>query len=215
MNTIVRIAPEAIESLSMARIEAEVGERKVFAGDEWLVARRVVHACADFDILPALWFHPRAVAEGVAALRAGGTIVTDTHMARVGIPQRRLRPFGAQVVCLLGEERVRQRAQTQGMTQTAAAMEIALEEGLAEVVVIGNAPTALLRLVECLEAGAPVPRLVVAMPVGFVNAAESKELFLGRCPEVPSVVLRGRKGGSPLAASVINALAELALGQSG
>lgn len=205
------VAPEDIESLSMARIDAEVGDPKPFAGPEWLVARRVVHACADLDILGGLVFHPQAVAEAVAALRAGARIVTDTHMARMGIPTRRLEPLGATVECLLGERRVIMRARREGMTHSAAAMDILVEEGTADIVVIGNAPTALMRLTEHLLAGAQPPRLVVAMPVGFVNAAESKELFLQCCPHVPSIVLRGRKGGSPLAASAVNALAALAL----
>jgi len=205
------VTPEDIEPLSMARIDAEVGDPKPFAGPEWVVARRVVHACADLDIVNALVFHPRAVAEGVAALRAGARIVTDTHMARMGIPMRRLQPLGATVECLLGDARVAQRARREGLTQTAAAMDLLMEDGGADIIVIGNAPTALVRLAEHLLAGARPPRLVVAMPVGFVNASESKEFFLACCPTVPSIVLRGRKGGSPLAASAVNALATLAL----
>jgi len=206
------VAPQDIERLSMERIDAEVGEPKPFAGDEWAVARRIIHACGDIGVVEGLVFHPQAVAEGVLALRQGATIVTDTHMARVGIPKRRLAPLGAQAMCLLGEEEVARRASTLGITQTAAAMDVALERGLAHIVVIGNAPTALIHLVEQLEHGAPAPRLVVGMPVGFVNAAQSKEFFLQQCSSVPFIVLRGRRGGSALAASAVNALAELALG---
>ena len=204
------VAPMEIENRSFAIIDSEVPEPRPFSGYQWEVARRLIHTTADFDLLNHLVFQNDAVDAGVAALRRGCTIFTDTEMARSGIPVRRMAPLGCSVECLLNREDVVARAKVEGTTRARAAMDAAAEDIPASVMVIGNAPTALIRLVEYLEAGGQPPALIVGMPVGFVNAAESKALLI-HYGKVPYITISGRKGGSPLAAATMNALAEIAL----
>lgn len=204
------IAPADIEAESFRLIECEVPEPRPFVGAEWRVVRRMIHTSADFELLKLVRFSPGAVAAGLAALARGCRIVTDTEMARVGMVARRMDPLGCRVECLMHDPRVAERARRDGGTRARAAVDLCLESGGADVWVIGNAPTALLRLLERLDAGASRPALVVGLPVGFVNAAESKILLQARS-DVPFVTVDGRKGGSTLAAAVVNALAEEAL----
>ena len=203
-------APEDIERQSFAVIDAEVPCPRSFSGPEWAIARRLVHTTADFDLLNHLHFTPDAVGAGLAALRSGAPIFTDTAMAEAGIPVRRLESLGCVVTCLLRLPGVAEAAKARGSTRSLAAMQIAGERLHRAIVAIGNAPTALLGLLALMEERADIrPALVVGMPVGFVNAAESKELL--HKYEIPSITMQGRKGGSPLVAATINALAELAL----
>ncbi len=205
--------PETIETRSFAIIDSEVPEPRPFAGAEWEIARRLVHTTADFDLLNHLVIHPLAIQAGTAALARGCRIFTDTEMARSGIPVRRTDPLGCTVQCLLNRPDVVARAREQGTTRAHAAMDAATAELGNAIIVIGNAPTALIRLIDHLRSGGPAPALVVGMPVGFVNAAESKELLLEQ-HVVPYITIRGRKGGSPLAAATVNALAEMVLRRS-
>lgn len=205
---------EDIEAESMRIIESEVPEPRPFAGGEWLVVRRMIHTTADFGLLQQVCFHPRAVEAGKRALAAGCTLVTDTEMCRAGIPERRMAALGCTVRCLMRDPEVLTLAQAQGVTRARAAVDCAVERidpprGPA-IWVIGNAPTALLRLLELVAGGRAEPALVIGMPVGFVNAAESKALLLAQS-RIPYIVVEGRKGGSPLAASAVNALAEMVL----
>lgn len=204
--------PAAIEKRSFAIIEAEVGEPKPFSGKAWLVARRLVHSVGDLSLLSDLHLPEAAVEAGLAALRRGASVFTDTEMARAGMPERRLQPLGVTVSCLLSRPGLAEEAARRDVTRARAGME-ALGESLGgAVIAIGNAPTALLALLNLLDAGAPPPALVIGMPVGFVNAAEAKELLLRRA-HIPSLVVRGRRGGSPLAAAAVNALAVMAAEQ--
>ncbi|MGE4553526.1 MAG: precorrin-8X methylmutase [Desulfovibrionaceae bacterium] len=203
-------APAAIEAESFRIIESEVPEPRPFAGAEWRVVRRMIHTGADFELLDLVRFSPGAVAAGVAALSRGCRIVTDTEMARAGMVARRMEPLSCRVECLMHDPRAAERARRDGGTRARAAVDLCLESGGADVWAIGNAPTALIRLLERLDAGAPRPALVVGLPVGFVNAAESKALLLAR-PDLEFITVRGRKGGSTLVAAVVNALAEEAL----
>ena len=205
----VHVPPEEIESRSLAIIDAEVAEPRPFAGEEWAVARRMIHTTADFDLLTQIRFHPDAIEAGKEALLAGADIVTDTQMALAGIPLRRLEPLGCRVRCLMSDPHVAKRAKSEGVTRAWAAVDEVMAHGGADIFVIGNAPTALFRLLDWMERGARPPRLIVGMPVGFVNAAEAKELLLAQ-DAIPYITSVGRKGGSSLAASVINALAKLA-----
>lgn len=203
-----------IEAESMRIIESEVPEPRPFAGGEWLVVRRMIHTTADFGLLDLVSFHPLAVEAGKRALAAGCTLVTDTEMARAGIPDRRMNALSCTVRCLMRDPEVLALSQAQGSTRARAAVDFAVEtiappQGPA-IWVIGNAPTALLRLLEHVEAGRAEPALIVGMPVGFVNAAESKALLMAQS-KIPYIAIEGRKGGSALAASVINALAEMVL----
>lgn len=206
--------PESIEARSFAIIDAEAGASRPFSGDAWQVARRLVHTAGDLSLLEALVLPDGAVAAGVAALQAGAPVFTDTEMARSGIPVRRTDPLGVRVSCILSFSGLEEEARRLGITRSRAGI-MALGPRLAgAVVAVGNAPTALLALLEYIDGGGTPPALVIGMPVGFVNAAESKELLL-RHPIIPSLVVRGRRGGSPLAAAAVNALAEIALGRTG
>jgi len=199
--------PHEIERLSFQIIDTEAGAHG-FPEDQWTVVRRVIHTSADFEWQAMIRLHPEAVSAGVAAIRSGCTIVTDTNMARVGIRQRDLEPFGGSVRCYMTDERVAATAAREGVTRAKAAVDIAAAEVDGGIYVVGNAPTALLRLIELMDAGQLRPALVVGLPVGFVNAAESKALLLER--DVPQITNVGRKGGSNVAAAVVNALILLA-----
>ncbi|MFZ5453061.1 MAG: precorrin-8X methylmutase [Thermodesulfobacteriota bacterium] len=200
--------PQEIEAESFRRIDAQVGAHD-FSPQVWPVVRRMIHTSGDLGYLQTVRVHPRAVAAGLAALRRGAALGTDTRMLLAGISTGRLGRLGVAPFCILDDPEVGERAARQETTRTAAGVELALPRLAGGIVAIGNAPTALLRLLELLAAGAPPPALVVGLPVGFVNAAESKEaLTRQNCPFITSL---GPKGGSALAAAVINALAVAAL----
>ncbi len=200
--------PKDIEVESFRRIEAQVGAHDLPPA-VWQVVRRMIHTSADLDYLKTARVHPGAIVAGVEALRQGRPLVTDTRMLLAGIGSGRLGRLGVKPFCLMDDPEVAKEAARQGTTRAAAAMETALPQLSGGIVAIGNAPTALLRLLELLEAGAPPPALVVGLPVGFVNAAESKELLSQQhCPFITAL---GPKGGSAVAAAVINALAIMAL----
>lgn len=211
------LPPEAIEPRSFAIIDAEAPQPRPFSGTAWELVRRLIHTTGDFTIMDSVRIHEQAIPSGVEALRNGCTVVTDTEMARVGMPERRLLPLGCRAVCLLNDPAVAELAAERGLTRTAAAVDAAVEgrsvllqhglEGC--IVAIGNAPTALLRLLQRLEEGLPAPALIVGMPVGFVLAAESKQCLMKRAPR-PYICVEGRKGGSPLAAATVNALSIIA-----
>ena len=208
-------APEAIEAESFAIIDREVGPERPFIGRAWEVARRLVHTTADFSILDHLVVPDTAIDAGIAALHRGAPIFVDTEMARHGMTRRHLEPLGIAPECILSVPGTQERAKERGITRSRAGMELALPRLGGAIVAVGNAPTALLALIEYLQQGAPAPALVIALPVGFVNASESKELFLQYCAETlhapACIALRGRKGGSTLTAATVNALAELAM----
>ena len=155
-------------------------------------------------------FHPDAVSKGMAALRKGCLVVTDTEMARMGIPERRMAPLGCRVECYMNDAAVKEKALREKTTRALAAVDSVLHRLDGGIYVVGNAPTALLRLLEWMDKGKCRPALIVGMPVGFVNAAESKALLMAQ-KTIPYITISGRKGGSALAACVINQLAELVL----
>jgi precorrin-8X/cobalt-precorrin-8 methylmutase len=191
----------------MAIIDAEAGGHR-WPAAEWSVVRRMIHTTADFDYLHNARFSPDALARGLEALRRGCAIFTDTNMAKAGIARLRLERWGCPVECLIGRQWVAQRAERLGITRASAAVDAAVESLQGAIYVIGNAPTALFTLLEHLRKGRCRPALIVGLPVGFVNAAESKEaLTRGTASYITAV---GRKGGSAVAASVVNALAMLA-----
>ena len=201
---------EDIEAESLRIIESEVPEPRPYQGAQWLVVRRMIHTSADFEMLKLVRFHPLAIEAGLAALAQGCTLVTDTEMARAGIPARRMDALGCSVRCLMRDPAVLALSQAEGTTRARAAMDFAVQTIRPAIHVIGNAPTALLRLLEHIEAGRARPALIIGMPVGFVNAAESKALLLAR-QDIPFIAIEGRKGGSALAASAVNALADIVL----
>ena len=208
------VEPGAIEKKSFAIIDSEVPEPRPFSGNEWLIVRRMIHTSADFEMLSLVKFHPDAVRKGIQALLGGCLIITDTEMARMGITSRRMESLGCSVKCFMNEKKVIERAAKEGITRAAAAADYALPMLNGSIFVVGNAPTALISLLDKLGGGPYKPALIVGMPVGFVNAAESKDLLMEQT-NIPFITIKGRKGGSPLAATVVNQLAEIALEQKG
>lgn len=204
-----KVAPMDIEARSMETITAELGAR-TFPLMEAPVVRRVIHTTADFDYADSMVFSPGAVEKGVAAMKAGCAIVTDTQMARSGINKRVLKKFGGEVFCFMSDADVAEEAKARGVTRAAVSMERAASLESPVILALGNAPTALVRACELMEEGKLSPALVIGVPVGFVNVVESKELLL--TTEVPHIVARGRKGGSNVAAAIVNAMLYLASG---
>jgi precorrin-8X/cobalt-precorrin-8 methylmutase len=170
------------------------------------VAQRLVHACGMPEIVADLAWRGDPAAAGRAALAAGAPVLADCRMVAEGVTRARL-PADNRVICRLNEPEVPELARAQGTTRSAAALELWGDDLAGAVVAIGNAPTALFRLLEMLAEGAPRPAVILAFPVGFVGAAESKEALIAAASEVPYLTLRGRRGGSALAAAAVNALA--------
>lgn len=195
--------PADIEKRSFAIITEELGGR-TFPEGVAEVVKRVIHTSADFDYADNLCFSPDAVEQAKAALEAGATIVTDTNMALAGISKPTLAKLGGRAVCLMADEAVAREAKARGVTRATVSVEHAAKLDGPLIFAIGNAPTALIRLHELIEEGAVSPALVIGVPVGFVNVVESKELFIGG--DTPYIIARGRKGGSNVAAAIVNAL---------
>lgn len=203
------VKPAEIEVRSFEIIANELGDRTLDPEHE-LVIKRVIHTSADFDYADNLVFSPHATNLGVEAIKSGCSIVTDTKMAASGINKRVLERFGGQVYNFMSDADVAREAKERGCTRAAVCMERAIALNQPLIYVIGNAPTALVRLYELVQAGeAPsMPALIVGVPVGFVNVVESKELICEL--DVPHIVAQGRKGGSNVAAAICNALLYLA-----
>ncbi len=202
------LRPEEIEAESFRMIDAEVGPHP-WSPAEWPVVRRVIHTSADFEYARSMFFSAGAVHRGVDALRRGGGIVTDTTMALSGINKGRLERFGSVVSCFVADPEVAREARSQGITRSILAMRKGVADRRNGIFVIGNAPTALFELLRLVREEELRPDLVIALPVGFVGAAESKEALLALAsdfPQVPFITNRGRKGGSNVAAAVVNAL---------
>ena len=197
------VKPMEIETRSFEIITQELGDTPLVPGTE-LIVKRCIHTSADFDYADNLCFSPDAVEQAKAALEAGATIVTDTNMALAGISKPTLAKLGGKAVCLMADEDVAREARARGVTRATVSMEHAAKLDGPLIFAIGNAPTALIRLHELIGEGAVSPALVIGVPVGFVNVVESKELFLGG--DTPYIIARGRKGGSNVAAAIVNAL---------
>ncbi len=195
--------PAEIEQASMAIITEEMGE---WAGEEEAlpVVKRVVHTTADFDFVQALRFSEGAVARGREALRRGVTVVTDTAMAAAGISKTAASRWNVPIVCHMAEPDVREEAEMRGTTRAVISMEHAALETPDAIFAIGNAPTALIHLCELIRRGLAKPSLVIGVPVGFVNVVEAKEMLTAT--DVPQIAAMGRKGGSTVAAAIVNAL---------
>lgn len=200
--------PADIERTSMGIITAELAARGLTVPPEnAAVVKRVIHTTADFDYAENLRFTPGAAAAGVAAMRAGAAVITDTNMALAGITKPGLAKLGGQAACYMADPEVAARAKAEGTTRAVAAMHKAAAEHPGAILAVGNAPTALLTIAEQIEAGLR-PALVIGVPVGFVNVVESKERLFVTCEAhgVPAIVAMGRKGGSNVAAAICNAL---------
>lgn len=206
--------PHEIERESFRIIRAELGPHH-FTEAELAIVVRVIHATGDFEYAQLIRFHPQAIARGLAALRGGATLVADVEMVRAGIASHWLASFGGHVVCDIRAPEVYALAQAEGMTRSTAAMRRNAQAIHGGLVAIGNAPTALLEVLRLVREAGVRPALVVGVPVGFVNAAESKSSLIALAGEdaawdVPYITTIGRKGGSSVAAAIINALLRLA-----
>ncbi len=205
--TIQNIRPEDIEEESFRIITEELGPTE-FNHQSFKIVQRVIHATGDFAFAENMRISAGAVETGIAAIKDGKNILTDVTMVASGISKAMLAKWGGQVVCRLSDPAVADHAKQAGKTRSEVAIESGLQENVG-IIAIGNAPTALLKVMECLEKMDAAERpLVVGVPVGFVNAAESKAILAEKqCPFITSL---GRKGGSPVAAAIINALIRLA-----
>lgn len=200
--------PADIERTSFSIITEELAQRGVTLSPETeAVVKRVIHTTADFDYAQNLRFTNGAVAAGVAALRAGTCIVTDTNMALAGVTKPGLKKVGGTALCYMADPEVAAIAKETGTTRAVASMHRAAQEHPNAILAVGNAPTALLAIADEIEAGLR-PALVIGVPVGFVNVVESKENLFAVCEQygVPAIVAMGRKGGSNVAAAICNAL---------
>ena len=199
------VKPMEIEKRSFEIIGQELKEQgKILQPDTELIVKRCIHTSADFDYADNLAFSPGAVEQALAAIREGADIVTDTQMAKAGINKRALARYGGQVHCFMSDEDVAAAAKAAGTTRATASMDEAAALGGNFIYAVGNAPTALVRLYELIREGKINPKLIIGVPVGFVNVVASKELIMET--EVPWIIARGRKGGSNIAACICNAL---------
>lgn len=199
-----RILPSEIEKRSFEIITEELGSRKLPPEYE-AVIKRVIHTTADFDYVDNLVFSEGVIDKALEALRLGAVIVTDTNMVQSGINKKSLSGLGGEVFCFMADEDVAEKAKKEGTTRAAASMDKAAALGKDCIFAIGNAPTALVRLYELIEEGKITPKLIIAVPVGFVNVVPSKEMILS-LKDTPYIVNKGRKGGSNVAAAICNAL---------
>lgn len=197
-----------VDSFATIRREADL---EAIPADAEKVAVRMIHGTGQVDLAGALVIHPALVRSARGALEAGAPIITDAHMVASGVTRARL-PRDNEIICLLRDERVPALARELGTTRSAAAFSLLADRLDGAVVAIGNAPTALFHLLEMILDGAPRPAAIVGVPVGFIGAAESKEALVNFAGDhgidIPYATVRGRRGGSAMAASALNALAQ-------
>jgi precorrin-8X/cobalt-precorrin-8 methylmutase len=194
-----------IEKKSFEMIDSEIGSHG-YDESQWAIVRRVIHATADFDFAGkgGILFHEKAIESAFAAIRNRCTIVTDVDMVLAAVNKKSLADFGLKTACYISDSGVAEEALRSGRTRSETAMRRAAKDMDGGIVAIGNAPTALYEVIGMIREGVTKPALVVGIPVGFVSAPESKE-ELGKT-DVPFITNVGRKGGSPAASSIINAL---------
>lgn len=197
--------PEGIESKSFAMIREELGEKAdQFTEEELPLVQRIIHTTADFEYADLIRFHPEAISVIRGALLAGEQIYADTSMIATAINRRKIAALSSQVHQYVHDEDVWEKAERAGVTRSMAAIEKAMENDKITIYAIGNAPTAIYRLKELIESTGKKPKAIVGAPVGFVGAAESKEVLMGM--DIPYISIQGRKGGSPVVAAIFNAI---------
>lgn len=201
------VDPLKIEEESFKIIEDEMGSHP-FSDAEFQIVRRVIHASADFEFAKNIRIHPRAVSSGIAALKKNPSIVADVEMIQAGISKAGLKSLGGAVACYISDEDVMAEAKKQGITRAICSIRKAVKTG-ASIYAIGNAPTALFELIRLVKAGEAQPALIIGVPVGFVSAVESKDALLDI--QTPYITSLGRKGGTPVAVAIVNALFKMAL----
>lgn len=206
------VKPEEIEAASMAIIAEEMAKLGGVDMPEinLPVLKRVIHTTADFEFMKTLKFSPedQAVTLGREALKRGVSIITDTQMAAAGMSKPSANKFNNKIICRMAEPDVKEEALKRGVTRAVVSIERAVKETPDAIFAIGNAPTALIKLCELISEGKAKPSLIIGVPVGFVNVVESKEILAEVASKfnVPYIAAMGRKGGSPIAATIINAL---------
>lgn len=215
MVRLQEVLPSEIEAESFRIIESEFFEQtgkrvSDYAAAEFKVLQRVIHATGDFALADTLVFQHDPVPAAISAIRSGGNILTDVNMVASGISKPSLQRFGGEVFCGVSDPAVAEHAKKNGVTRSDAAVQLYHQREIA-VLAIGNAPTALIAALKLIDEGYFRPGVVVGVPVGFVNAAESKELLKER--NIPAITVTGRRGGSPIAAAITNALLKLALAE--
>lgn len=199
--------PEEIEKKSFEIIEAEL--LRDLPVDTKSIILRAIHTSADFEYADNLAFSENVVEDALNAIKSGVTIVTDTNMALAGINKNAMKQLKLEGFCFVSDPEIVEVSKQKGITRSSAAVDLAIDRfGERLIFVCGNAPTALIRLRELILGGGPKPRLVIGVPVGFVNVVQSKEMLIHLCEreKIPYIVARGRKGGSNIAASIVNAL---------
>ena len=199
-----------IEKKSFEIIDAEVGDNRNYYNEmQWPIVRRVIHATADFDFAGAggrILFHEKAIDSGLEAIKNKCTILTDVDMVLAAINKKSVADLGLKTVCYISDKDVAEEAHRFGMTRSEAAMRHGAKDMDHGIVAIGNAPTALYEVIKMVHEGITRPALIIGIPVGFVSAEESKEELRKMDNIVPFITNIGRKGGSPAASSIINAI---------
>lgn len=212
---ILKIKPGRIEAESFRIIDRRIEKMRSgtaytvpdLSHEEYQVTRRIIHATGDFEFLHSVRFRNNAVETGIRAIRQGKNILVDVNMGAMGVSKAILSRFGGEVICRISQAATTELAAKQQLTRSEAAMMLAAKDNTG-ILAIGNAPTALLRAMELIDQGILKPDLVVGVPVGFVNAAESKELLMKK--DYPLITSLGAKGGTPVAVAAVNALLRLA-----
>ena len=205
MENIEFVLPSEIEKRSFEIITKELEMMgKVIPQEEAPVTKRVIHTSADFEYADTMCYSKNAITIARDLIKNGAHIVTDTNMAMAGINKKKLAAYGGEVHCFMADKDVELEAKERGITRAAVSMERASKLDVPVIFAIGNAPTALISLYEMMEKGVFKPEFVIGVPVGFVNVVAAKELFLQA--DVPYIINRGRKGGSNIAAAIVNAL---------
>jgi precorrin-8X/cobalt-precorrin-8 methylmutase len=201
---------QSIEDKSMEIIDSEIGSHS-YSTDEWTIVKRIIHSTADFDFAREnkVIFYKDAIQSAIDALQRGCNIIADVHGVIGGINKDNMKKFGNQVICTISDPQVIEEAKKLNKTRAQTSMRLAAKQMNHGIVVIGNAPTALIEVIHMIQENAISPALVIGIPVGFVCAAESKEELCAT--NVPYITNIGRKGGSPCASAIINALFKILL----
>jgi len=204
---------QSIEDKSMEIIDSEIGSHP-YSPDEWIIVKRIIHSTADFDFAREnkVIFHKDAIKSAIDALQNGCSIIVDVNAVTGGFNKDNLKRFGNQVICNISDLQVVEEAKKLNKTRAQTAMRLFYKEMNQGIVVIGNAPTALLEVIQMIKQGITSPALVIGIPVGFVCAVESKDEL--RAINVPHITNTGRKGGSSCASAIINALFKILVAKS-
>ncbi|MFS0872333.1 precorrin-8X methylmutase [Paenibacillus xylanilyticus] len=202
------VQPQEIEGKSFEMITEELGEHP-FTDEQYPVVQRVIHASADFELGRSMVFHPDAIQAGIAALRAGQSVIADVQMIQAGVSKDRIRSLGGDVHVHISDPDVMEEAKRLNTTRAIISTRKATQMYEGGIYAIGNAPTALLELIRLVKEGEAKPGLIIGMPVGFVSAAESKDEL--RKLDIPFITNIGRKGGSTIVVAALNAISLMAV----